>query len=125
MKLELKHLAPYLPYGLKVVHKLDSSIIYELNYYLKVKGNRFRKDHWTIEEVLEYGKPILRPLSDFIGEEDIVDEMTHNELLMMGNNIDLVERLSYDVVKLMFKNHFDVFGLIGKGLAININTLEK
>ena len=30
---------------------------------------------------------------------------------------------SYRVVELLFRHHFDVFGLIEKGLAIDINTL--
>lgn len=33
--------------------------------------------------------------------------------------------MPYDIVRLFYMNHFDVFGLIEKGLAIDINTLNK
>jgi hypothetical protein len=120
MKLELKHLAPYLPSGVFVIE----SEVKEVMVLHGVGVDRITLSDGDYDG-LDRFRLILRPLGEFISEEDIVDEMTHNELLMMGNNIDLVERLSYDVIKLMFKNHFDVFGLIEKGLAIDINTLEK
>ena len=35
-----------------------------------------------------------------------------------------IETLPYWIVEKLFENHFDVFGLITLGLAININTLK-
>ena len=51
-KLELKHLAPYLPYGLRMrdsdgIYKEDRILIYE-----------------NIKWLLSNGQPILRPLSE-------------------------------------------------------------
>ena len=36
---------------------------------------------------------------------------------------DTVLYLPYNIVSKLFENHFDVFGLIEKGLAIDINTI--
>ncbi len=39
-------------------------------------------------------------------------------------NINNIEHLRHDVFKKLVEWHFDVFGLIAKGLAIDINTLK-
>ena len=36
-----------------------------------------------------------------------------------------VEGLPYSIFEILLKNHFDVFGLIEKGLAIDINTIKS
>ena len=94
MKLELKHLAPYLPYRLTIYDKYKNSDkfdIYEmtLNNFNGVMKNDLRK-------------PILlpSPFKDFINRD-----YTYNEWMFF------------------FKMKYDVFGLIEKGLAININTI--
>lgn len=71
-KLELKHLAPYLPYSIKIIHSLirkdltavslDSDFIFTTTYL----GSR-SKEMILISDV----KPILRPLSDLTKEIDI------------------------------------------------------
>lgn len=83
-------------------------------------------------------KPILMPLSDltkehtwkgetapywwFVSEEDSPDY----NLLMKFKEGELFPReLSYGLIDYLIENHFDIFGLIEKGLAIDINTLEK
>src|SRR5690606_37484510 len=82
-------------------------------------------------------KLILRPLSD------LTKEIEHNgwsftfSEVYLGNSklakILGVERstfdnflndIDYSSIQLLFKHHFDVFGLIDKGLAIDINTLK-
>lgn len=35
------------------------------------------------------------------------------------------QRIPYIGMKNLFANHYDVFGLIKRGLAIDINTLNK
>ena len=128
MKLELKHLAPYLPYGLKVKH--------ESNITMLMTCERKQGDFLAIESVIHgYGKPILRPLSD------LTKEITHN-----GENFVPIEEYHYlrfeeisnyksggiwlnhihfREYNVLIELHFDVFGLIEKGLAIDINTLNK
>jgi hypothetical protein len=134
MKLELKHLAPYLPYGLKAI---DSD------------GNIDIVTCIDIEEIDGYEiKPILRPLSD------LDKEITHNgESFVPLNKIfrsyysdygfdfcainnfeawaldedghPTDETMTLNDYLLFFEWHFDVFGLIDNGLAIDINTLKS
>jgi len=62
MKLELKHLAPYLPYELKIA--IEVAILETDSFNLNLEN---------ISEVLLYQKkPVLRPL------DDLVKEITHN-----------------------------------------------
>jgi hypothetical protein len=121
MKLELKHLAAYLPYGLKVKH--------EGNITMLMTCERKKGDFLAIESVIDgYGKPILRPLSD------LTKEITHNgQTFVPKSVIDMAfpaERMglnpatwSHRVITKLIEWHFDVFGLIEKGLAIDINSL--
>lgn len=157
MKLELKHLAPYLPYGLElqilqhpfgiVPRKLELDCGHDFNYHLQ-EGNV---------------KPILRPIEDLIKEIEI-DGLKFIPIMVLfgGENykeynftIDILEKpffgkkieisvkdlgspcvtfglknplnniLNYQNWELLFKWHFDVFELIEKGLAININELKR
>lgn len=116
MKLELKHLAPYLPYGLKLL-------------YENSKGEHIKLPlvtaHFTNEWTPNFhSKPILRPLSDLNKEGDNV----FMQLQMEGGFVEdkiIKGSLVYSDVEILLKNHFDVFGLIPEGLAIDINTLEK
>lgn len=101
MKLELKHISLYLPYGLDGF--LENKIV-DLN----------TNNIWTFTL---NAKPILRPLSDLSeddleGAEYIVDK---------GLSADL----NYYQWEYLFENHFDVFNLIENGLAIDKNTLES
>ena len=107
MKLELKHLAPYLPYGL--------DMLYESIFEEKPFNSIDKLETHNIGMCLVGGfKPILRPLSDLTkwGIDDLFKIKDYKEM-------------TYEDVRWMFELHFDVFGLIEKGLAIDINTLEK
>jgi len=140
-ELGFEHLAPYLPYGLK------GTIGATGNPIVTLKGgdlDRIKKNESTF-------KPILRPLSDltkttleilfneaiksenkpeytnFISGEETTLTVTYK---MMGDvftdfiiNRNSIELTDYQYCRMLFKNHFDVFGLIDKGLAININEL--
>jgi len=136
MKLELKHLAPYLPYQLKMV---DETMIHDELWYC----NKYDVVLYTSEYEVGYGhydyealehKPILRPLSD------LTKEIEHNEekfvptdklaihlfddttasCIISGN----INGIPYWVMEKLFEWHFDVFRLIDEGLAININKLN-
>lgn len=186
MELELKHLAPYLPYGLRV----------------KTEDGMFKVIGWVDDigiclDTMYYGanaistyKPILRPLSDLTKEIEHIGErfVPIKELHCMANdqtmfvskrkrlyNSDLIiysdgdfsktsavkGRETLDYFKIMIESigggiegmlyesytstnnfeqrfglnqiellnkllewNFDVYGLIGAGLAIDINTLK-
>lgn len=141
-KLELKHLAPYLPHKLKV----NIGEYSESNVDLTC-GHIYNYELYSI-------KPILRPLSDLT--KITSEHLTNHDLnMLIGENngygkitIDFYDEeleLTYEsdsdqqydssksisfylfekVRQELLKNHFDVFGLIKKGLAVDINTLNK
>ena len=127
MKLELKHLAPYLPYN--VESRDHSNTIYRLNLTIENYG-RFIGNYAD--------KMILRPLSDlkdelfielndkfFIGTIIINDEYSITHFMYELNNG--IFRMQFwkgvQIYNWLLSKHFDIFGLIEKGLAIDINTL--
>jgi len=141
MKLELKHLAPYLPYGLK----------YQLkgNFPIKEGVENIIEDirevspfDFTIKKVLEWEtcKPILRPLSDLTKEIEVngkhftpcyhwdhsnTEQDTYcDRIVNVASDPSSVEYLDYFIVEKLVEWHFDIFGLIDAGLAVDINTVK-
>jgi len=138
MKLELKHLAGYLPYGLKMLANND---------FVSPKIRKLTVDGYQF--IVNTRKPILRPLSDLTKEienngEKFVPINVLNEafrpmskdLVPYGYNgkleididtenysqtIDLMD--GFCIAQKLYEWHFDIHGLIEKGLAIDINTL--
>ena len=122
-KLELKHLAAYLPYGLKILY---------FDNQRKMNAGNGSSTHWigitaTLQRQGENCKPILRPLSDLTKEIEVGGErfvpvdklkMTQLEFLLTFHRITLSD------ANKLFEWHFDVFGLIDAGLAIDINNLK-
>lgn len=131
MKLEQKHLIPYLLYKLKIQGQTNGEIaelseVNENNVNIKDRG--FQYGWWA--DIFDI-KPILRPLSDL-----------DNQLFYMNLSLDLLpnsivslERmvinrlktntLYYTDYKVLVKHHFDIFNLIPQRLAVNINTLTE
>lgn len=138
MKLEIKHLAPYLPYGLKYATLSDDD---GETYFIDKRNNTITVDgsvnNVTNICLIEYSrpiyKPILRPLSDLTKEIEINGEKFYPiyrmELLgyydMKCLHIDGVKSISYNMMQFLLEWHFDVFGLIPNDLAIDVNTLKK
>lgn len=137
MKLELKHIAPYLPYGLKTVNfnvgkLLDKPLISEV-----IASNIMCFTDGTTES-----KIILRPLSDLTKEIEVngkkfvpltellnisnfdVSKMSWEEQLDYGHIYCDLSFINFYDLQLLLEWHFDVFGLIDENLAININTLN-
>ena len=125
-KLELKHLAGYLPYKLKLID--DKPKV--MNAFCGHSTN------WcSIEYAIKMQrKPILRPLSDLTKEIEVngekfvpLDELWkyHNFSAMRWGDIETdPTRYPYTIVEKLLEWHFDIHGLIEKGLAIDINTLD-
>lgn len=145
MKVELKHIAPYLPYGLKVASERG------------IKDGTATLNNQAISHIALYVRwnelqPILRPLSDLTkeiehnGEKFVpIEELKeifikdpkkgcdhYREVMLLMDNEwtiqeveDNIQKLPFEWVSNLFEWHFDVFDLIEKGLAININTLIK
>ena len=136
-KLQLKHLAPYLPYNIEVKNiSLDEQCF--------AIGGISTMNIYSIKNVLNGKiKPILRPLSDltkeiefntekfipidwFQNEETNTDDYFDGNIwveYLFNNENHGVEFIPYGMMVKLFEWHFDVFGLIDKGLAIDINTL--
>lgn len=110
MKLELKHLAPYLPYKLKLYNR--QGIIRTMYTF----ESNDKSINIADVDCLNY-KPILKPLSD---------------LLKLGSNENWwririetgICSIDYDLMQGLLKEHYDVFKLIDKGLAVNINDVS-
>ena len=133
MKLELKHLSPYLPYGLKAIYNEEN----EENTVVTILGTCIldKERHYQIKFkdgivglfIANDIKPILRPLSDFYEDIDgvsfsnMITHGYHNEF-WWDENFN-VNQLMYHDLQLLLSKHCDVFGLIEKGLTIDINTI--
>jgi len=143
MKLELKRLAPYLPYGLNVIEE-------EIGEKFQVAGFNVSNNEFLIHDniegsIEEYSvnllKPILRPLSDLTKEIEVNGEkfvpafrtqlhldkslpLLHHGRILLENRI-ITNTISYSDMQFLISLHFDVFNLIENNLAIDINTLNK
>ena len=135
MELELKHLAPYLPYKLKLrfMHPyVDHQTIGVLNNIYNCDDDVKLSVNYSDDEHIWMYKPILIPLSGFekvIAKDlmikfscklDVVQEIWR----LIQKEIKL-EEISLKTYNVMCKNHIDFNGLIEAGLAIDINTLKK
>lgn len=117
-KLELKHLAPYLPFKLKTFR------LFHFNGEDNVFIETMDSHNFTAMFNDSRKKPVLRPLSDLsndaVAYQIYISDHDKNML-----NTGRFGCITYGLSKKLFEWHFDVFGLIPKGLAIDINTIEK
>ena len=132
MKLETKHLAPYLPYKLKGIYEMSSKQKQETLQAIDTLG-KCRTDEDLRWFEIKMFKPILQPLfndnfdytiflMDNFPEEKWAD--AYNDIMNgVGFGVK-IEQIPYELHEFLFENHIDVFGLIEKGLAIDINTLS-
>ncbi len=155
MKPELKHWSAYLPFGLKVkidttrwyekrepfIAKLIGIFDFET---LTVKY--IDEYSTTYSSNTDDFTPILRPLSDLTKEIEVggerfvpIDKIDYEFGMLYyfasGNKGLLIKRRNTNIYaysmdyfliqQKLFEWHFDVFGLIEQGLAIDINTLSK
>ena len=123
-KLELKHLAPYLPYELEVKVINDRKVLALNNSTLNISLDRVLKS--------DYCFPILRPLSEYKKYPDIIEQFSDYSLeqfeiafFSFVNCLNKLDKVNYTIMELMFKHHLDIFDLISKGLAVDINTIKK
>lgn len=134
-KLQLHEIAGYLPYGLHIKHDEGARLI--------ICGvfKKHNRDDWFTYSLLNWdkdvksfeAKPILRPMSELTrpmleeaGFECHIDYLTYElKGLIQRNGIDqVVNMLPYGHCVWLYKNHFDIHNLIGRGLAIDINSLK-
>ena len=140
MKLEVKHLAPYLPYALKVQYIVRDKV--EKTGYMRSISHNEDEAHPTrvsinhnYEEHIWMFKPILKPISDLKSELILEHFKYWEEVEFYGNSFSIkgkgmimqgydFDDLPYTLVQKLLEFHFDLFGLIEKGLAVDINTLS-
>jgi len=131
MKLELKHLAGYLPYGLKGIH-LGNSVEMTIHIFTEdIKENSI-----SILGFFNECKPILRPLSDLTKEIEIngekfvpleyistsvKDSQQNARYLFKG----FYDNLSHWKTQRLLELHFDIYGLIENSLAISIHDVAR
>ena len=135
MKLELRHLSPYLPYDLKGINYLKYistlGIRDEVFTYTNFYENKKIKEKFTylsIDSFLnEKYKPILFPLSS-LTKDDIKNFYQFNNYDLKSIDLkewaeDLIflinekEPFQLSQFEYLFSKKFDVFGLIDAGLA--------
>jgi hypothetical protein len=135
MKLELKHIAPYLPYRLKakdlITKEIRTVTLLHFTYDTKTVGH----NHLIYEGLLlSKHLPILRPLSDLTKEIEVNGEkfvptqeysyLRFEEISNYKGGQNVMNFIQVREQNILLELHFDVFGLIEQGLAIDINTLN-
>ena len=132
MELEIKHIAPYLPYGLQVLRP-DNKTILSVN---GIVGNLYIFDeigkHETYGAIKSNGnKPLLYPKSHLYKLQDEMvarwgQGLTGRSLEYWKQTLtaemmqDDYNSIRYDFVQFMLEKNIDVFGLIPAGLAEEI-----
>lgn len=154
MKLETKHLAAYLPYKLNCLITDNEKEVIDEMFAVYDDGTACFANVIESSQGFESIKPILRPLIDmnkelfingmfgFIPAKRIANEYLNtsywgaNEigtgvldkdnkmvnLCFIGNEI--VGECPFLIYQSLCEWHFDIFGLIEKGLAVDINKLS-
>lgn len=122
MKLEIKHLDPYLPHNLK----FGNEFIYGCDFVLGGLTKEFIisiDDRKLAINVTNY-KPLLRPLFDYADIDsdalcdlncDLSDQIQISEFASKRISLSAV---SVGAFEILVSNHVDVFGLIDEGLAL-------
>lgn len=78
-----------------------------------------------VNDVINYCKPILKPLTDITEEEYVILDGCHNFSSMRFSDLEKdPTRYPYTIVQKLIEWHYDVFGLIEKGLAISVHDVE-
>jgi len=127
-KLELKHLAGYLPYGLSCVENMDDGV--KIEFTLEVLNIS------NVIDDIKYSNsilPILRQLSDLTKEIEVngekfvpvieYDYLRFEEISTFKGGCNAMKFIQARELELLYEMHFDIHGLIEKGLAIDINNL--
>lgn len=142
MILQLKHILPYLPYGLRceiLNYKSDYVGIQKSTvdgYYFIGSQLHLKYVGGSVGKVV--GKEMVLYLKSFnIGDIDIIALASGDYCDAWAEWIehidDLIEQpegarilaCPYDLMQLLLEEHYDMFGLIEAGSAVDIKTLGK
>lgn len=141
-KLTIEHLAPYLPYRINPLKLKYADGILTLEgisggWNLELRSGMLVAGNIHVETVIPYLRPMIelktyQPYLDEYSEpendiyykgEDIIMDSNGDMTFDMKDTISWQPKFIQRTVNIMFKHHFDVFGLIQLGIAIDINTL--
>lgn len=127
MKLQVNEIAPYLPYSVKVLMPESNKKGCKkkvIGTVSAVYDDATIVCHDTVNATPNRFKLILRPLSDLY-----LNLSEHNEIrdnIRIANyTIKKADDISYSLFELFLKHHFDIFGLIDKGLAVDYSLINK
>lgn len=127
----IKDLCARLPYGVKVLFENEVfSIDYISAVYEEIKLDI--PDNYTLD--ISNVKPYLFPLSSMTREQlfDVQEILGKNEIEIEDGFLSIIDSdrntISYleilAVLEWFYKNHFDIYGLIPMGLAIDATNLN-
>jgi len=119
MELELKHLAAYLHLRINPLQIMYNGAIYTLDGLSGAWNVDLRQAMRVTENVhVNSVKPLLMPLSELKEHFDNYRAQIYSDFDYYISEIR-IGQMDYNEYEYLFANHFDVFGLIDKGLAIN------
>lgn len=136
------HLAPYLPYKLKCEVTDRGKKTIDIMFCVYDNGECSFANIVESNKGFSEVKPILRPMTMLDGKTWNYENIPVNFLRLLGvtaseHGYSLREaeemvynrrsepfKIPYILFEQLLKFHFDVFGLIDKGLAVDINTLS-
>ena len=136
--LQAEFLAPYLPFKLKCQIKNGKQIkidVLQAIYNNEVKAECTFFNIVEVQQGFEFVKPILKPLGDLTKDGKTCDEINDflepngleiNNFLLLKNSLNAVA-ISWEemqnVLNILYREHYDVFGLINKRLAVSIHNV--
>ena len=138
--LQAVFLAPYLPFKLKCQIKNGKQIkidVLQAIYNNEVKAECTFFNIVEVQQGFEFVKPILKPLGDLTKDEKTCDEINEflepngleiNNFLLLKNSLNAVV-ISWEemqnVLNILYREHYDVFGLINKRLAVSVHDVVQ
>jgi len=118
MKLELKHVSGYCQFGLKGKFFSRVDIVTEIDY------------QYNLISSLNYGsyhisdfKPILKSLS-YLTKEELKSQGFWHHIDYLTNEKQNPLEAPFNMVQYLLSKHYDIYGLIEKGLAIDKDTIK-
>ena len=138
MKLEIKHIIPYFPYGLKgnaIDNDWDIKEINQKVFRIETGGTKKSPNNYEpflivgdSEIGLDGFSPFLHPLSDLMKDIMVNGDVGINkhDIITLKNiienkDVQQYQNLQYSTILYLCKHHYDFQLLIEKGLALEIN----
>lgn len=133
--LQLEHLCGYLPYGLKMQidwpnGNVEGGLLKSiglhpgtggedlLTIFVEIEKDNSRQFIFRKNQKKYAVKPLVIPLSE-LTLELLNNEMPEQLIRICKTNQKHILTYGYQTICILMKYHFDVFGLLEKGLAVN------